>query len=162
MGFCFSDPQTNRLAAFIRDIGIGIEPAALPELTFLPGLEIRGGVVRVDEQRLLYPGDLLHEAGHVAVADPATRNRLEFSSTDGEEIAAIAWSYAAACALGLALDIVFHPHGYKGGAAALVENFTSGRYIGVPLLQCWGMTVEPGKAEARGLAPYPHMLRWLR
>jgi hypothetical protein len=98
----------------------------------------------------------------VAVADPATRNRLEFSSTDGEEIAAIAWSYAAACALGLAPDVVFHPHGYKGGAAALVENFTSGRYIGVPLLQCWGMTVEPGKTEAQGLAPYPHMLRWLR
>jgi hypothetical protein len=162
MGFCFSSPQTHRLATFIRDVGIGLEAANLSNATLLPGLEIRGGVVRVDEARLLYPGDLLHEAGHVAVADPATRNSAEFSSTDGEEIAAIAWSYAASCALGLAPDMVFHPNGYKGGAAALVENFTSGRYIGVPLLQWWGMTVEPHRAAAHGVAPYPHMLRWLR
>jgi hypothetical protein len=162
MGCCFSDPLTDRLATFIRDIGIGIEAASLSEATFLPGLEIRGGVVRVDEERLLYPGDMLHEAGHVAVADPATRNSPAFSSTDGEEIAAIAWSYAAACALGLAPDIVFHPNGYKGGAAALVENFASGRYIGVPLLQWWGMTIEPRRSAAHDAAPYPHMLRWLR
>jgi hypothetical protein len=160
MGFCFSNPQTNRIATFVRDIGIDIEAATLPDGTLLPGLEIRGGVVRVDPERLLYPGDILHEAGHVAVTDPATRNSPEFSSTGGEEMAAIAWSYAAAVALGLAPDIVFHADGYKGGAAALVENFTAGRYIGVPLLQCWGMTVEPRKAQ--GVMPYPHMLRWLR
>ena len=163
MGLCFSDPRTNLLATFVRDIGIAVEAATLTAATLLPGLEIRGGAVRIDPARLLYPGDILHEAGHVAVSDPATRHTPEFSSTDGgEEMAAIAWSYAAACALGVAPDLVFHPQGYKGGAAALVENFTSGRYIGVPLLQCWGMTVEPRNAEARGIAPYPHMLRWLR
>jgi hypothetical protein len=159
----FSNPRTSMLATFVRNVGIAIEPAVLPEVTFLPCLEIRGGVVRIDEERLLYPGDILHEAGHVAVSDPVTRHSPEFTSTDaGEEMAAIAWSYAAACALGVAPDIVFHPQGYKGGADALVENFTSGRYIGVPLLQWWGMTVEPHKAHAQGVASYPHMLRWLR
>ena len=163
MGLRFSDPQSDPLATFARDVGIAVEAATLAAATLLPGLEIRGGVVRIDEERLLHPGDILHEAGHVAVSDPATRHSPEFSSTDGgEEMAAIAWSYAAACALGLAPDIVFHPQGYKGGANALVENFTSGRYIGVPLLQCWGMTVEPRKAQAQGVAFYPHMLRWLR
>lgn len=131
----FSDPRTNLLASFIRDIGIAIEAATMQDATFLPGLEICGGVVRIDEERLLYPGDILHEAGHVAVSDPATRHRPEFSSTDGgEEMAAIAWSYAAASALGVAPDIVFHPQDYQGGADALVDNTTSGRYIGVPLL----------------------------
>jgi hypothetical protein len=67
-------------------------------------------------------------------------------------MAAIAWSYAAARRLGVAPDIVFHPQGYKGGAAALVENFTAGRYIGVPLLQWWGMALEPRLAEAQGVA----------
>ena len=163
MGLRFSDPRTNLLATFVRDVGIAIEAATLPAATVLPGLEIRGGVVRIDEARLLYAGDILHEAGHVAVSDPATRHSPEFSSTDGgEEMAAMAWSYAAACALGVAPDIVFHPQGYRGGADALVENFTSGRYVGVPLLQCWGMTVERRQAQAQGVAPYPHMLRWLR
>ena len=163
MGLHFSDALTDRLAGFVRDVGIAVEAATLPDATLLPGLDIRGGVVRIDADRLLYPGDILHEAGHVAVSDPASRHSPEFSSTDGgEEMAAIAWSYAAACRLGVAPDVVFHPQGYKGGAEALVENFTSGRYIGVPLLQRWGMTLELRMAEAQGVAPYPHMLRWLR
>ena len=163
MALRFSDPLTNLLASFVRDVGIAVEAATLPDATLLPGLDIRGGVVRIDADRLLYPGDILHEAGHVAVSDPDSRHSPEFSSTDGgEEMAAIAWSYAAACRLGVAPDVVFHPQGYKGGAEALVENFTSGRYIGVPLLQWWGMTLEPRMAEAQGVAPYPHMLRWLR
>ena len=159
----FSDPQIHLLAGFVREIGIAVEAATLADATFLPGLDIRGGVVRIDEGRLLYPGDILHEAGHVAVCDPVVRHRPEFSPTDGgEEMAAIAWSYAAACALGVAPDVVFHPQDNRGGGQALVENFTSGCYIGVPLLQCWGMTVEPRHAAARGVAPYPHMLRWVR
>ena len=163
MGLRFSDPLTNLLASFVRDVGIAVEAATLPDATLLPGLEIRGGVVRIDAGRLLYPGDILHEAGHVAVSDPADRHRPEFSSTDGgEEMAAIAWSYAAARRLGVAPEVVFHPQGYKGGGAALVENFTSGRYIGVPLLQWWGMALEPRMADAQGVPPYPHMLRWLR
>jgi hypothetical protein len=57
---------------------------------------------------------------------------------------------------------VFHAAGYRGGGANLVENFSSGRYVGVPLLQLYGMTVEPRHAAARGVEPFPHMLRWLR
>jgi hypothetical protein len=77
-------------------------------------------------------------------------------------MATLAWSYAAACHLGIAPEIVFHPAGYKGGASALFANFTAGRYVGVPLLQLYGMTVEPRRAAACGGEPYPHMMRWLR
>jgi hypothetical protein len=163
MGLRFSDQRTHLLATFVRDVGIAVEAATLADATLLPGLEIRRRRLRIDEDRLLYRSDILHEAGHVAVSDPASHHSPEFSSTDGgEEMAAIAWSYAAACRLGVAPDVVFHPQGYKGGAAALVENFTSGRYVGVPLLPWWGMTLEPRMAEAEGVAPYPRMLRWLR
>jgi len=62
-------------------------------------LDIACGVLSIDEMRLLYPGDILHEAGHIAVTSPDVRGGSTFSSTPGEEMAAIAWSYAAALAL---------------------------------------------------------------
>jgi hypothetical protein len=34
--------------------------------------------------------------------------------------------------------------------------------MGVPLLQRFGMSVEPSNAAARGVEPFPHMLRWVR
>jgi hypothetical protein len=157
-----SNPLTQRLADFVRHTGISVEEADLPHPTFLPGLGIRSGALLIDHMRLRYPGDILHEAGHIAVSDPQTRHSPQFSSTDGEEIATLAWSYAATCALKVPPEVVFHPDGYKGSARALAENFAAGRYIGVPLLQLWGMTVEPRFGAELRVAPFPHMLRWLR
>ena len=158
----FADPLTERLAAFVRGIGIDVRAATLPDKTFLSGLAIEHGAILVDERRLSNPGDLLHEAGHLAVADPVERNAPTLAPTPGDELTTIAWSYAALRHLDLEPGIVFHPDGYKGGSASIVENFTQGRYFGVPLLQLYGMTVEPRFAAERGVEPYPHMLRWLR
>jgi hypothetical protein len=158
----FANPLTERLADFVRGIGIDVRPTQLPEPTFLPGLDIRDGIILIDEERLAYPGDMLHEAAHLAVTDPAERNASRLSPSDGDEIAAIAWSYAAAKHLDLDPAIVFHPHGYKGNSQALVETYTAGRTFGQPLLQYYGMTFEPSHAAKNGAAPFPHMLRWLR
>ena len=158
----FADPLTERLASFVRSIGIDVRTATLPEKTVLPGLDIRHGAILVDEARMTHPGDILHEAGHLAVTDPARRNAPQLSPTPAEEMTSIAWSYAALRYLELDPAIVFHDRGYKGGAAALIENFTAGNYFGVPLLQFYGMAVEPKRAAAIGVEPYPHMLRWLR
>jgi hypothetical protein len=158
----FANPLTERLADFVRGIGIDVRPAQLPDPTILPGLDICDGVILIDEERLAYPGDLLHEAGHLAVADPAERSAPKLSPSDGDEMAAIAWSYAAAKHLDLDPAIVFHPHGYRGSSQAFIENFGAGRTFGQPLLQCYGMTFEPRHAADHGVAPFPHMLRWLR
>ena len=158
----FANPLTERMAAFVRTIGIDVQAATLPADTFLPGLDIRHGAILVDEQRLAYPGDLLHEAGHIAVAPPEQRAAPALSPDPGDEMATLAWSYAALRHLELDAEVVFHPHGYKGGGPWLAETFGAGSYIGLPLLQCYGMTVEPKAAAARGVEPYPHMLRWLR
>jgi hypothetical protein len=32
----------------------------------------------------------------------------------------------------------------------------------VPMLQFYGMAIDPRRAAAVGAEPYPHMLRWLR
>jgi hypothetical protein len=158
----FANPLTERLAEFVRGIGIDTHAGTLPDATFLPGLDIRYGAIVVDEDKLAYPGDILHEAGHIAVSEPAARQAPTLSPTDGEEIATLAWSYAALRHLELDPAVVFHPHGYKGGSAALIEAFTAGHTIGVPLLQYFGLTVEPKYAAERGVEPFPHMLRWMR
>jgi hypothetical protein len=157
----FADPLTERLVAFVRGIGIAVRAAPLREETFLPGIDIRAGAILIDEPRLTYPGDILHEAGHLAVTDPAERNAPALSPSPGDELTAIAWSYAALRHLEIDPAIVFHA-AFKGGSASIIENFTAGRYFGVPLLQLYGMSVEPRFAAAKGVEPYPHVLRWLR
>jgi hypothetical protein len=86
---------------------------------------------------------------------------IEESAAGGEEMGAIAWSWAALMHLGLAPEVLFHPQGYKGGADALIENFSIGRYIGVPILQWKGMAFEPRIAENNGQKPFPHMVKWI-
>lgn len=157
----FANPLTERLAGFVRGIGIDVRAATLSEPTFLPGLEIRHGAILVDEARLTYPGDMLHEAGHIAVADPAERHAPILSPSPGDELTTIACSYAALRHLHLDPAIVFHG-AFKGGGASIIENFTAGHYIGVPLLQAYGMSCEPHRAAEKGLPPFPHMLRWMR
>jgi len=135
---------------------------------FLPGLDIRNGAVVVDWARCGHVGDLLHEAGHLATAAPETRDAPKLEPTPGDEMAAIAWSYAAAVHLGVPLEVLFHPAGYKGGSKALIAAYTEqlpgqgNCYIGMPLLVAYGMARYPGRTTADGPPPYPHMLRWIR
>jgi hypothetical protein len=158
----FANPLTERMAAFVRGIGIELRAEPLPDATFLPGLDIRHGAILVDGQRLAYPGDLLHEAGHIAVAPPEQRAAPALSPGDGDEIATLAWSYAALRHLALDPRVVFHADGYKRGSQSLIDAFTGGATPGVPLLQWYGMTLARKDAAARGVEPFPHMLRWLR
>ena len=144
---------------FLRDIGIAVDAAPLPADGFLPAIEVRDGRLLYDPDRLQWPGDLLHEAGHIAVTDPAIRPTVsEFASDGGDEMAAIAWSYAAALAAGIDPRVVFHDHGYKDGGAAIAENFVEGRYFGLPMLQYYGLARFPDDEGEQ----YPAMIKWLR
>ena len=64
----FDDPLVQTMVAFVESIGIEVRAEDLPD-TFLPGLDIRDGVLCIDMARLTHPGDILHEAGHIALAD---------------------------------------------------------------------------------------------
>ncbi|MDR3527799.1 MAG: hypothetical protein P4L57_11005 [Rhizomicrobium sp.] len=160
----FHDPLVKRMASFLREIGLAIEPGAVPGPSFLPGIAVRHGALVIDEEHLSYPGDVLHEAGHLAVVPPLRRVALhENVGNDGaEEMMAIAWSYAAALHLGIEPEIVFHEAGYRGGASSLRENFQEGRYLALPMLQWVGMAFDPKRSQQENVAPYPHMIRWLR
>lgn len=160
----FQNPQTAVIAAFLTEIGIPVEAQSLSADTFLPGVRIDRGRLLVDEARLAHPGDLLHEAGHLAVMLPDRRATVQDSPGDdmGEEIAAICWSWAALTHLGLPPEVVFHPAGYKGSSEWFIEVFQAGQPQGLPLLQWYGLTFDARNAAAHGVAPYPHMRHWLR
>ncbi|MBO9708381.1 MAG: hypothetical protein J7521_09225 [Caulobacter sp.] len=157
----FHDPLTARIVGFVRSLGFRVEVRTLEGETFLPGVAVVAGGLVVDPERLTWPGDLLHEAGHLAVGDPA-RAGEGVSDDPGEEMAAIAWSYAAARALKVDLEVLFHDGGYRGDGAALRDAFRHGGYVGAPLLAWWGMSIEPRQAQPDGPPPYPHMLAWRR
>lgn len=152
------------IIAFLREIGFEVNVGEILESTFLPGIRIEAGALRVDPARLLYPGDLLHEAGHLALMEPERRAATTADAGDcgGEEMAAIAWSYAAALHIGLDPQVVFHPDGYREGAQSILDAFRAGQYIGLPVLQWRGLALDQRSAAELGLPPFPKMIRWMR
>src|SRR6476620_893093 len=110
----------GKIVSFLREAGIAVTHRPVDDETFLPGIDIVEGTLIIDELRLLYPGDLIHEAGHLAVTPALFRNQLSgkvespHQNPDVIEAAAICWSYAACVHLGLDPRVVFHKHGYHG------------------------------------------------
>jgi hypothetical protein len=159
---------TDSITEFLRAIGIEVVEGDVGEDAFLPGIVTRDGRLVVDPDRLTYPGDLLHEAGHLAVVSPGERQR--FGAPGGDEgldmgrveLRAVAWSFAAAVHLGLDSAVVFHDGGYRGHAAGLRATFAAGVYPGASALEEVGLTLTGARAVEAGVAPYPHLVRWVR
>ena len=142
----------ERIVGFLEAIGLPCRRSTIPDATFLPGILVENGGLTYDPERLLYPGDLLHEAGHLAVMSPERRMRArpDVGKYAAEEMMAIAWSYAAVVHLDLDPSIVFHEHGYRGGSASIIQSMTGPMPVGVPTLRWLGMTRD-----------YPVMILWL-
>ena len=154
--------QIARIVAFLNGIGIPTAEATLDEDTVLPAMTVRNGTILYDPARLERPGDLLHEGGHIAVTDPALRSTIgDFAAAptaQGDEMAATAWSWAAAIAAGLDPRVAFHPDAYRGEGEWLQETFAQGHYIGLPLLRYYGLARFPNQDGEQ----YPAMIKWLR
>lgn len=162
------NPLTEAIVAFLRQIGITVRDGVVGDDAFLPGLVVERGEIVFDAARLTWPGDLLHEAGHIAVTPPAQRHLLPESlsghpvDAEGGEVEATAWAYAASVALGLDPAVLFHEGGYHGKSAGLVLTYALGVYPGCKGLADNGMTLVGDQARCAGVSPYPHMQRWLR
>lgn len=156
------EPALQRILKFFREIKMPFELVQLGDNTFMPGMKIVDGVLWIDTEKLVHPGDLLHEAGHIAITPAEQRPLLggdvkKAGHRGGEEMAAIAWSWAALKFIGLAPEVVFHPQGYRGGSQSLIDAFTKSTGFGYPLLRAWLMCEAPEHSEG-----YPKMKRWLR
>ncbi|MBL7825672.1 MAG: aspartyl/asparaginyl beta-hydroxylase domain-containing protein [Saprospiraceae bacterium] len=158
--------ELHAILQFLEEIGIPAMLQTIDTQTFLPGIAIENGAMVIDPEKLQHPGDILHEAGHIAVTE--SRSTLQVDMTKGDpnamglEIAAILWSYAALTHIGLPPESVFHTNGYRGSNQWFIDNFTQGSYMGLPLLEWMGLTAGVEKARLMGVEPFPHMLKWLR
>jgi hypothetical protein len=157
----------STITNFLTAIGMPVIRKPINGPTFLPGLLLEDGNLVIDVEKLLYPGDVLHEAGHLATMPPEIRetmsDNLENNDLNqGGELMALAWSYAASVHLNLDPGVVFHPNGYKGSSENLINIFTNGGDIGVPMLQWTGMTYDVRTAKELDAKPFPHMICWLR
>jgi hypothetical protein len=164
----FHNELTARIADFLNTIGIPVEAAELPGSTFLPGIRLQSGRLLVDESKLLHPADLLHEAGHLALAPPMLRRRMSDGIDLPElnhatlEVGAIAWSYAAVLHLGIDPRVLFHKDGYRGQSEQLLLTFSLGVFPGLPDLENAGLAAFGDRARDLQVDPYPRMRRWLR
>ena len=123
----FKDATLNRIALFLQEIGIEVAPAVLTEETFLPGTKIAGGKIWVDESKILSPGDVLHEAGHLAVIPSEHREALAETgliNEGGNEMAAIAWSWAANTGFS-ASGASFWSTRYDSVTSVMIQNVAS-------------------------------------
>lgn len=155
----------EKIIQFLEEIGILTIERELKEKCFMPGISIEKGAILLDRKQLKYPGDLLHEGGHIAVATEDQRaliGTVESDPTwpdDGEEIVALLWSFAALKKMEIAPEVVFHPNGYKDESTWIIEQFESGNYIGLPLLEYMGLCENNSDS---GVKSFPNMIKWLR
>lgn len=125
------------IVAFLRGIGFTVEFGPGAAGGFLPGVNIHAGAIHIDPDTLVSPGDLLHEAGHMAILPRRLHHRLG-RDLEADTIAAVAleagpglpadltlagpvqygelmaqaWSYAAVLHLDLPPGCVFFPGSY--------------------------------------------------
>lgn len=75
---------TDTIIEFLLSVGLKVHKRSINESTFLPGIKLHNGAIEIDTEKLLYPGDILHEAGHLATMPPAVRELMsdQFDNND--------------------------------------------------------------------------------
>lgn len=158
----------DSILAFFRDIQLDANEGFVPADSFLPGVRVSQGTLIYDRGALRWPGDLLHEAGHIAVMPSSLRMTLDDALDaindipHAGEMEATAWAYAAIVHLRLDTSVLFHEGGYKGHSDGLIRSFQYGVYPGAFGLAQADMTMIGEEIKRTGVAPYPEMTRWLR
>lgn len=149
---------TKAILDFLKEIGIPTKSQTLGD-TFLSGLEINKGTLVYDPEKLLFPGDLLHETGHIALMTEEERNTIVGnvkdyrSSGQDNKLAVMLWSYAALKRLNVKPQVVLHTDGYKGDAQMLIDSYESGDFKGLHLVAWMGLCETSG---------FPEMKKWIK
>jgi hypothetical protein len=179
------DGAFARTVEFLEALGFVIRIDAAAD-GFLAGVEVSRGEFRVQSCADDIAGELLHEAGHLAVIPGLFRGQgcgdlsgvseimsewidshiAEVGPDDPMirailqcgECEAVAWSYAAAVSIGIDTRIPFF-RGFEGDGLTLHDQVASGYYFGVHGLAAAGMTDLP---RPHSTTPFPKMKRWLQ
>ncbi len=157
----------NKILSFLDRIGVLYKFTNIEKECFLAGLFIDKGTLLIDKDKLKHVGDVMHEAGHIALMSPEERQTVS-GSLDGilypeaVEMMTLAWSYAACLEIELDPYVVFHKDGYKGDSESIVSNFQQGSIIGLPMLQWLGLTNDRIDPTQNKTVVYPKMITWIR
>jgi len=176
---------------FVRSIGISVSEGVAADLkgSFVPGVRIAAGGLIVDIETV-FPGDVLHEAGHLAIIPEQFRHladgtlRAVFNAMtqhlkdnpmaiaawpedrvcrgilQSGEAEAAAWQYAAAQHIGLPDEWLFPPESFQGEPEDTLLRLKANQYFGINGLQSAGWT----RVHAMGnptLPLYPKLTFWL-
>lgn len=176
----------EKASSFLQEIGIQIVVEAGTS-GFLNHMRLEGSSIVVDSMSDDLVGDMLHEAGHIAVIPSLFRSEIRGNLSkvrklmeawlDGHpdcmtwpespigrgifqsgEAEAIAWSYAAAHRLGINTCIPFKK-GFDGAGAEVHAMLAAGAHFGVNGLVAGGMTEHPRFGP---MFPFPKMKRWMQ
>jgi hypothetical protein len=174
-----------RVVSFLR--GIGIPCDIVPGATgFMPGVRIHQGGLQIAPEVAL--GDVLHEAGHLAVLPGRFRrlanddvsvvqklmmDTVDFTNPDsGEARAALqsgdaeatAWAWAAGEYLELDPSQVIRDRDYGGTGRDVRFALKNRAYLGINGLASGGFCVtRPGPLEKlKGLPAYPQLAMWVQ
>lgn len=165
------ESETNyleRVFHFLREIGISIYVSEENFDSFLPGVRIENGGLKIYLKKLLCVGDILHEAGHLACLPSNLRAKandnieMSLGVEHTYELGAIMWSVAAAKHLKMPLTEIFHVKAYRGDGQWLLEQYSNNNFLGLHLLQWMGMAAFDDEVDGVNMLPFPAMLRWTR
>lgn len=176
---------------FVRSIGLSVTEGIAQDVegAFVPGVRIVDGGLIVDSATV-FPGDVLHEAGHLAIIPAQFRplatgtlrqvfkamtQHLKDNPTllggwpedlvcrgilQSGEAEAAAWQYAAAHQIGMPDEWLFPPESFNGESEDTLLRLKANQYFGINGLQAAGWT----RVHAMGnpaKPQYPKLAFWL-
>ncbi|MGF1700382.1 hypothetical protein L4D09_08725 [Photobacterium makurazakiensis] len=150
---------------FIQDIGLTIIEKKQGETSTESHCWIKAGRIYFQHQpnREVKTGEILFMAALIAITPEEERFRLSCAKCNDnhDNMMALAWCWAAIHHLELSIDILLYSFS-NAPCYQVLERWSECRFLGVPLLQNVGMTVEPTCRNVDSNTTFPKMLRWVR
>ena len=175
--------------SFVQGIGLEVVTRDSGVRGFIEGVRVRAGVLHVGLDTV-FPGDVLHEAAHLALiplrfrhladgdlrdVNKAMRNYVEAHGEglmrhpedplcravlQADEQEAAAWQYAAALKVGLPDVWLFPDDAFEGNGKAVLQYLKLKRHMGINGLQAARWTLVR-KNPHIDLPVYPELAHWL-
>lgn len=167
----------EEIIAFLNEIGIKTSRGNVPSNSFMPNIAIQDGSIIYNKDATL--GDLLHEAGHLAIIpkkyrpmcqgdmDESMRAIFDKAEIAGEMIPdstiycaliqssdpeATAWAWSAGRHIGIEPQDIIADYLYEGTGADVRLMLSLNCYLGINGLRAAGMLTS--------VKSFPHLTQW--
>lgn len=185
------DVWTEKVCSFLRSIGLTVNrfPHEVDN-GFIARIKVVDG--RLNVYKDVFPGDILHEAGHLCTMPSRFRPLAKGSLMEAfkamsaymdenfgglltypedpvyrgalqcSDPEATAWQYAAAQHIGLPDDWLFPRGSYDGTGETILQALKNNAYIGINGLQAAGWTSVRANSFRAEIPVFPELAYWVR